>query len=331
MDRKILKFVLVSLIVQIGVDHAISQSTRYHFTAERLGTTVGAVFYAESNIQINEVKDHFFQLLDSLNQIFSDYQPNSEISRIAPQGQKSRQPIQISEPLCDLLAKAIQISEITRGQFDVTIGSLTKLWRTHLAADRVPSKRKIRRARRSVDHRSIVLDTNECTLRFLKRNTSLDFGGIAKGYIGDQLAHFLRTQGIHSYLLDLGGDMIAGDPPPESSHWKIEIGWRSQVLHVENCSVATSGPDYQFFIHKGKRYSHIIDPSTGWGLSHPFNTTTISDQGWLSDAMASCAALLAPQETLAVATSLESLEVLIQRSGTLFQSQGFCNYIAPKF
>ena len=326
MRWKLLKFVLPVLMGMMALQPGVSQSQPYQIKAARLGTVVGAQFYCARKLNVDTVEKGFLSLLDSLNRIFSDYLKDSEVNKLV-NNYRPGESVEVSPALLELLAHAQQCAAQTKGKFDVTIGALTRLWRAHLARQKVPPKRKIRRAKRAVGFENLLLDFEHNKVTFLRKGMGIDFGGIAKGYIADQLGKHFRKRGITQYLIDLGGDILVGDPPPNRTQWIVSVGWASKKVALSNLAIATSGPEYQFFIHRNKRYSHIIDPNTGWGISDPYNSTVISRSGWLSDAVASSAVLLRAGETLALAKSQAGVELMVQASGKLYQSAGFCNYV----
>ena len=321
------KDILGQTEILTGLNGASTNCIKGSFEGQALGTRVAATFYYEEGVDIVQLEASFFDIVDSLEAIFSDYKADSEINQLTKE-MKRKNAYKVSDPLLDLLKKSQTISMLSGGTFDVSIGSLTRLWRRHLSEERVPSRRKIRRARRKVGYQYILLDTVSNLVVFERSPIQFDFGGIAKGYIADIIANHFRDQGITRFLIDLGGDLLAGDPPLDASHWEIQVGWASQNILVRNAAVATSGPDYQFFVHRGRRYSHIIDPKSGWGVSHPFNCTVISPTGWQADALASVAALNTPLETIKILGALDHVDVLLQRAGELYQSPGFRNYVS---
>jgi thiamine biosynthesis lipoprotein len=204
--------------------------------------------------------------------------------------------VSVSDPLFELLAHSTYISKLTDYRFDITMGSLTHLWRENTQKNIVPSKREIRKQLRNVGAQNIWLDSLNGKVQLSKKGMQLDLGGIAKGYMGDQLAGFLKRRQIQSFLIDMGGDLIAGDAPPGKEGWQIKVPYLDTILTVSNIAIATSGPDYQFFDYKGKRYTHILDPDTGWGISKPYSSTILAKEGYLADALASAFILMQTED-----------------------------------
>ncbi len=298
---------------------------RYQFEAEKLGTTLYLTLYTEDTSVAEKVANSCFAYVDSLNQIFSDYDPSSEIQQLCG-NYIVNDPNPISPPLRDLIQKSQWVSSQTNGAFDVTIGALSTLWREKLSKEEIPRKKVLRKVQKAVGFNLISLDTSQNLLYFKRPHMSLDFGGIGKGYIADKIGEKLDSYGITSFLLDMGGDLLCGDPPPGRDHWSITIPWIEKTIQVANCAIATSGPDYQFFVHKGERYSHIIDPATGWGVTNIFSTTIIADTGWMADGFASACAIMSPESSLRILQD-NNMQGILGIEGRLYVSDKFDTYI----
>lgn len=325
---KVINFCLILCGIASSLPFTYAQevnSERYQFEAEKLGTTLYLTLYARDASKAEAAAESCFALVDSLNQILSDYDPSSEIRQLC-RDYVVGVPNPVSGPLSDITQKSIWISMQTDGAFDVTIGALSKLWREQLSRQQIPRKRVLRKTGKAVGYQQIALDTSRNELHFKRPQMNLDFGGIGKGYIGDKMGEMLKTQGITSFLLDMGGDLICGDPPPGKDHWSITIPWIDKTMQISNCAVATSGPDYQFFVHKGKRYAHIIDPATGWGVEDIFSTTIIAKTGWMADAFASACAIMPPETSLQI-LSAHNMHGILGIRGRLYVSDKFDTYI----
>lgn len=290
-----------------------------------MGTTVSVSCYVLDTLKGLMAIDHAFQLLDSFNLIFSDYNPDSEILQICSTYEVGES-VQLSDPLFDLIGKAQEIGWLTDGSFNIAVGALTHLWRTYLADQKIPPRRLIRRFKKHLHQGNLQLIPPDKMILH-KKDMRLDFGGIAKGYIGDRMAARLRDEGIHIFLIDLGGDLVAGDAPPDSEGWKITISWCDQVVQIDNRAIATSGPDFQFFIYRGRRYAHIIDPQTGWGVSNLFGTTVIAEAGFLADALASAFSILPLSRTSEILSRKTDIAAIIGINNELISSDNFSDYV----
>jgi thiamine biosynthesis lipoprotein len=164
----------------------------------------------------------------------------------------------------------------------------------------------------------------------------LDLGGIAAGYIAQKVADFLKTKNITSALVDASGDIICTNPPPGKKGWTLGINQPGETnrlleknLEVNNCSVSTSGDVYQYMEHKGKRYSHIIDPKTGYGSSFQRNVTIIANDGTTADWLATTFSLLPLNKLRRISKKMKAEYLITQRKKNKireYSSQGFKNY-----
>lgn len=302
------------------------QDMRVVFKTPKMGSELSITCFVNEEVDRLSLESGCWALVDSLNGIFSDYLDSSEISEVAKwSGQDSV--VGVSKALWDLLNKSYSISVLTEGAFDVTIGPLTQLWRRYLGEDQIPPRRKVRRARKQTGYKMLHLDTVMSGIYMDRPGMRFDFGGIAKGYIGDCLALHLETMGIDSYLIDMGGDLIAGAPPPGKQHWKLRIPWTDQIIGIAHQAVATSGPDYQFFVYKDKRYAHIIDPETGWGVAQPFSSTVVAGSGWKADAMASALAVMPASKSISILEQDAQMEGIFGLGDKMHTSSGFEAYV----
>ncbi|GAB5551176.1 MAG: hypothetical protein Sapg2KO_07670 [Saprospiraceae bacterium] len=254
---------------------------------QQMGTQWKIIVYVEDTLAAANWLDQSWKQLDLLNQIMSDYDSDSELNQIHL-GHPSKQWVPISEPLFEVLSRAQYFSQVSKGAFDVTIGPLSVLWRKAFRRQTFPNAKKIRVAKKKVNYHWLCL--NEQSVFLKKNGMRLDLGGIAKGYAVDYLFEFLEQKGINAILVDGGGDIRVGAPPPNQETWTIKLP-NEQVYSLVNQSIATSGASYQYLEHKGIRYSHIIDPKIGFGIKGHQLVSVIADRCQDADALASIASL----------------------------------------
>ncbi|MCA9299600.1 MAG: FAD:protein FMN transferase, partial [Phycisphaerales bacterium] len=197
------------------------------------------------------------------------------------------------------------------GAFDPTCGPVVRLWRAARKDHHRPDPDLLSDAQGRTGWTKVRLQGAHATL---EPGMRLDFGGIGKGYAADQALTLLRERGFPSALVDIGGDMAIGDPPPGRDAWKIEVelrGTTRPLLQVANVGVATSGDLYQFVEIEGVRYSHIVDARTGEALHTPTVACVVAPDATGADALASAASVLGPDvESILVA---EGACALIER------------------
>ena len=294
-----------------------------------MGTTVRVVLYAASADRAEAGRKAAFAVMKQVDDLMSDYKPDSELSRLSRAAGKGPQPV--SPPLFDVLEASLRTAQLSEGTFDVTIGPLIRLWRRSRKELKLPSPEDVRAAKALVDHRRLVLDPARRTAELKQEGMILDLGGIAKGYACDRALAALKDLGIARAMVDTGGGMALGDPPPEKPGWRIGmLGDASRVLVLRNCGVSTSGDVEQFVEIEGRRYSHIIDPATGLGLTNQAMATVIAPTGLLSDALDTPICILGPERGLRMSAAQGGVEAWTQwienRRRRRAETPGFKNF-----
>ena len=222
-----------------------------------------------------------FVRIQQLDECLSNYRPDSEVNRLSASSPHAM-PVPLTADVWQVLQRSEQYSRLSEGAFDATVGPVTKLWRRARRTREMPQPSCCRRARAAVGYTALKLDAEHHTAQMLRPEMLLDLGGIAKGYALDAALQTLREHGVTRALLDGGGDLLAGEPPPDKPAWTIGVadiaGQTDESSSIE-CSgqaVATSGDLFQFVEIDGVRYSHIVDPRTGLGLTHRSTVTVLA-------------------------------------------------------
>jgi len=287
---------------------------RFETTAVEMAIPIRVLLYAPDAQTANRGSTAALAEIHRLNSIFSDYDAASE-ARILCDGAKVG--VRVSDDLFRVLLASQEFSLRSKGAFDVTVGPLSKLWRRSLRRGVLPTADRLADARSRVGHNLIILDPKTKTVTLLKQDMRLDFGGIAKGYALDAALDVLRRQGIARALIQAGGDIRLGDPPPGRSGWRIgiaRVAGDGPPLHyrsLANAAVATSGDVSQYVAIDGRRYSHLIDPRTGWALSEHGIATVIAPDGMTADALASAANVLGPDKGIKLIESFPDVAALV--------------------
>jgi thiamine biosynthesis lipoprotein len=203
----------------------------------------------------------------------------------------------VSGDLFAVVARALDLWRRSRGAFDPTVGPFTELWRASRRTGRLPGRAELDSAALRVGSEKVHLDSAAHTVRLAVPGMRLDLGGIAKGYILDQALAELRRHGVTRALLEAGGDIVAGDPPPGLPGWRVAVpeggrAVRASAAALANAAVATSGDTEQFVLIEGVRYSHVIDPQTGLGLTTRRQATVVAEDGVTADGLATALVVL---------------------------------------
>jgi len=305
---------------------------RFEYSLPRMGTMFRIEMYSTSSAQASKAAEAAFAQAEELEQIMSDYRADSELMRLSREGATA--PFPVSSDLYDVLAKSQWTSELSRGVFDVSIGPLVDLWRGARRTGRLPDPGEIAKAQALVDYRNIELDSARHTV-FLKRaGMKLDLGAIGKGYAADKMLAVLQLQGIDHAMVVAGGEVAVGEPPPGNSGWKVTIdtadvnaGSPPCTLLLHTAAVSTSGDEHQFLQVNGHRYSHVINPTTGWALEGESSTTVIARDSTTADALATAFSLMPAADGIRVAESLPGVSALwvrrVREGWKYYTSRGF--------
>lgn len=290
---------------------------KYTFTRKEMGSPFTVTIYTADSVGAARAAGRAFTEVSRLNLIFSDYLDSSELNRLSYTGGTGKY-IQVSPELFDMLRRSVEASRMSGGAFDITVGPLVAIWRQARRDGKFPSGKARRQAKRAVGYRFIHLDTTRSAAMLEKSGMRLDLGGIAKGYAAQAALDVVRREGFHSAMVNAGGDLALGDPPPGRPAWRIGISIpetydeiMQKNMLVENRAVATSGDIYQYFEWKGKRYSHIINPKTGYGVTRRRNVTVIAADGAVADWLASACSVLSIPAALRLAGQIPGAAVLI--------------------
>ncbi len=308
------------LLLSSGFRPSREPPGRYEFSLQRMGTVFRIVLYAPDRNEASIAANDAFDRLEQLEQIMSDYRETSEVARLCREAVWNPRPV--SRELYYVLENSLRISAITGGAFDVTVGPVVALWREARRAKRLPDPQALAKAEAAVGYGNLVLDPRERSVLLKRDDMKIDLGGIGKGYAADEAIKLLKSRGIRSALVDGGGDVTLGDAPPGERGWKIAVHdpdsspARFSTLMLSNVGVATSGDAYQHLDVDGRRYSHIVNPSNGEGLTDSVSTTVIAPDGITADALATAMSVMPVRDALRVAGSMSGVSVsLVRRVG----------------
>lgn len=270
---------------------------RYEYRQIHMGVETRIVLYASDSTRAVTAARAAFERVAEMDAIMSDYRDDSELMRLvaAPAGSWSP----VSEPLWQALEAAQRLARLSSGAFDVTAGPHVRLWREARRTAALPDAAQLSSARARSGWQHLALDSASRSVRLAVPGMLLDLGGVAKGFAADEAIETLREHGVSRALIEMGGDIVVGDPPPNRRGWEIRLAdpaGAPPVLHLANAAISTSGDAVQFVEIDGVRYSHVVDPRTGVALTDRTAATIIADHGLLSDPLSTLVGVLGPHE-----------------------------------
>ncbi len=229
--------------------------------------------------------------LQALELVFSVHRPDSEALTMTRR--LNRAPgtyIEVSQPMLEVLTASLSFSKQTQGVFDLTYGSVTNYWRYCSANQAVPKKEKLEELSKRVGFSQILIDGQKVTFKPKHKRVLLDFGGIAKGYAADQILKIFYEFNVRSVLIDLGGEIVAGEPPRNREGWPIGISNLAgdQVLetyYLKRAAMSTSGDIFQKIKKEGVHLSHIVNAKNLGGISKDEQITVVAKNGMTADVL----------------------------------------------
>lgn len=278
--------------------------TRYHITV----MTTPSVTLSEAELQ--QAIDEQLRLL---NQQLSTYLTDSELSQLNNAFVNEAQ--SVSANLFDVLMLSLELGWLSNGAFDITVGPLVNLWGFGPGGieqqARVPNESDIVSAKKQVGFQSLEFNILDSAV-LKNKDVTIDLSAIAKGFAVDKIAELLSFAGYTDYMVEIGGELRLQGNSPKGQAWKIaiespianSIGQLHQAVNISGASMATSGDYRNFFEVDGKRYSHTIDPTTGYPIDHQLaSVTVISDSAAYADGLATAINVLGPEKGMLIAES----------------------------
>lgn len=311
-----------------------AQTRKFSYSEMKMGSAFNLIIVSADSNKANHLARKSYELVDSLNHIFSNYDSSSELSKI--NASAGLLPYKMSRAMLDLVQKSQYAYIQSKGAYDISIGPLSSLWRNARKAKLFPEASTVLATKKLVGLNQVKINKRLGTIFLPNANMQLDFGGIAKGYIAQWVINFLKANGIQQALVDAGGDIVMSGPPLNQQGWLIGVNLPettdqllNKKLQLSNCSVATSGDVYQFIEYKGVKYSHIINPLTGYGVTNLRNVTIVAKTGATADWLATACSILPIKEAkqLAISHQAALLITTLKNGKLVFEATpSFKNY-----
>ncbi len=289
-------------------------------------TVVSITVVSRSEDQAQKTINASFDELDRLAALLNFYSDTSEISMINRQA--GEKPVKVSRDTLDIIEKAVYVSEMTDGAFDITVGPLVKLW--DIQKKIIPDKESIKEKLKLVGYKNIVIDKTASTVFIKQKGAQIDLGGIIKGYAVDKVVAVLHKNGITSGVVAVGGEIRLLGMKPDGTSWEVGVqnprpkDSDDQVfatLQLSNKALSTSGDYIRYFEKNGVRYHHLLDPKTGYPSPQCGSATIIADDNTTTDGFSKLF-ILGPEKGLAVAKKLGFDVLFIDCKGKIVMSDG---------
>ncbi len=308
---------------------------RFEFHERRMGTEFRIILYASEPAEARRAAWLAFQRAEELEQILSGYREESELRRAEEAA--SERPVVLSRELFRVLRLALVLAYTTDGAFDPTVKPLAEVWKRTISEGRLPGRDELAEARGRVGYRNVWLNSRTRALRFGRPDVTVDLGGLGKGFAAEEMWRILHDLGQPRSLVDAGGDLRLGSPPPGREAWRVELedGLAGpKILYLRDCAVATSGDGRQAVEIQGRRYSHLVDPRSGDALPYRVTACVVAPDGALADGLATALSLVEEARLGEIVSSWKGVEARVVREeeGRIqqWQSVGFADLTRRK-
>jgi len=266
--------------------------------------------WAEEQISFTISK---IKMLEGLLTTFSDHSQTNTINKYA-----GLRPVKVDKNVFELIRRSLKISRLTQGAFDITYGSIDKsLWNFDPQMTSLPDKATAKKMIRLINYQNVILNEENGTVFLREKGMRIGFGGIGKGYAADMARSILQNKGIASGIVNAAGDLITWGVQPNGKPWTIGIADPDNKSHpfsylnISDKAVATSGNYEKFAIIGGKKYSHTINPKTGYPVSGIKSVTILSPYAEIADAMATPVMVMGIRNGLNLINQVKNLGCII--------------------
>lgn len=280
-----------------------------------LGSPFEITVVATDSVQAKLYTDLAILEVKRIENLVSDWIPTTQISQVNQNA--GIKPIKVDQEVFDLVERAIKISKLTSGAFDISYASMDKIWKFDGSMKQMPTEEAIKKSVEKVGYQNIILNPTDKTIFLKNKGMKLGLGGIAQGYIADKIKEVLQEKGCTSGLVNVSGDINTWGKQPNGQPWTVGIinpMNKNKVFAtfiLDDSAVETSGSYEKFVVFNGKRYSHIIDPRTGYPASGIVSVSVFAKQTELADALATGIFVLGIEVGLDLVNQLNGIDCII--------------------
>ena len=280
-----------------------------------LGSPFEMTVVAKDTIQGNIYIDMAVAEVKRIENLISDWIPTTQISQVSKNS--GIQPVKVDKEVYDLVERAIKVSQLTSGAFDISYASMDKIWKFDGSMKAMPTPEAIKQSVARIGYQKIVLDAKAQTIYLKEKGMKLGLGGIGQGYIADKIKDLLLSKGCTSGIVNVSGDINAWGYQTTGKPWTVAIvnpmnkNKVFATFPLENSSVETSGSYEKFVVFDGKRYSHIIDPRTGYPAQGVVSVSVFAKQTEIADALATGIFVLGVDVGLNLVNQLKGIGCII--------------------
>lgn len=290
-----------------------------------MGSRFDITVVADDSTQGNTHIDTAVNEITRIEKLISSWDPNSQTSEI--NNNAGIKPISVSPELFNLIERSLQISKLTDGAFDISYASMDKIWKFDGSMTKMPSESEIKASVANVGYQNVILNKDQHTVFLQKPGMKIGFGAIGKGYAADKTKRLLMEEGVKAGIINASGDMNTWGIKPDGNPWTVAITNPLDktksfgILPITDEAVVTSGNYEKQVQFNGKRYTHIIDPRTGYPSSGLISVTVFAKKAELADALATSVFVMGKDVGIERINQIPGVEcIVIDENGNIFTS-----------
>ena len=292
-----------------------------------LGSPLEITVVAKDTIQGNQYIDLAITEVKRIEYLISDWIPSTQISQVNKNA--GSKPVKVDKEVFDLVGRAIKVSQITSGAFDISYASMDKIWKFDGSMKAMPTEEAIKKSVSKIGYKNIILDSKEQTIFLKNEGMKLGLGGIGQGYIADKVKELLFSKGCTSGIVNVSGDINAWGRQQDGNPWTVGIvnplnkNKVFATFPLEDSAVETSGNYEKYVIFNGIRYSHIIDPRTGYPAQGVVSVSVFAKQTEIADALATGIFVMGVEVGIDLVNQLKGVEcIMVDDKGKIHSSKG---------
>ena len=316
---------IVSTLLLLASFWASAQA-EYERTLKLMGSRFDITVVAKDSLAGEAYIDMAVAKIEEIERLISSWDPHSQTSAINRMA--GINPVKVHPELFHLVERAIGISKLTDGAFDISYASMDKIWKFDGSMTTMPSAESIKASVAKVGYKNIILNKSDTSVFLKTPGMKIGFGAIGKGYAADKAKELLMAQGVTAGIINASGDMNTWGKQANGEEWKVAItnplnkNRVFAILPIRNSAVVTSGNYEKYVNFEGVRYTHIIDPRSGYPSSGISSVTVFAPKAELADALATSVFVMGPEVGLDRINQLPQIEcIIIDAEGNIFTSQ----------
>ena len=312
---------IIALLLSVSID----AQQAYWRTLKLMGSRFDITVVANDSLEANKYIDLAVYEIKRIETLISSWDSHSQTSEIIKNA--GVKPVKVDKELFDLIDRSLSISKLTDGAFDISYASMDRIWRYDGSMLKMPSENEIEFSVSKVGYQNIILDKEKQTVYLKLEGMKIGFGAIGKGYAADKAKNLLMSEGVVAGIINASGDMNTWGKQTNGDDWKVGITnpLNKKIsyaqLPINNGAIVTSGNYEKYVSFNGVRYSHIIDPRTGYPSTGILSVTVFASKAELADALATSVFVMGIEVGLNRINQLPNIEcVIIDEQGNIHTS-----------